>query len=144
MEKKSKYLNSYVCGIELDDLKRCFQEYRLKTEAGEITLPSLPHFLSTLPDYVGEDDLQSYLQENGGKGGAYKESVKTVKWLLQWFRGQYLSNPAWCGAQAQKAILALGKNYGDGVSYAKTEKDTGPNTLNVRFGDTDMSSKAGK
>ena len=144
MAEKSKYSNVYVCGILVSDWEMAFAAYRSKTEGGEIQLPSLPHFLSGLPKYVGEDDLQAYLQQSEGKGGTYKTGATTVRKMLQWFRGQYLSNPGWSGAHAQKAILALGRNFGDGVSYTKDGTSKTPDKLQIQFGSDEMSGKAGK
>lgn len=146
MGNNSKYTNTYVCGILLDDFQRAFDQYKGKTEAGDLALPSLPHFLSTLPEYVGEDDLQAYLTENAERRGTTQNGVRFVKRVLQWFRGQYLSNSGWSGQQAQKAMLALGQNFGDGISYSNKEKKKKdqPDILRVRFGTDEMAQNAGK
>ena len=135
-----------VCGLPYSVMKKAFLEYVRKTDDKEIALPSLPHFLSSLPEYVGEDDLQQFIlgskeeeEDTNKKGG------KLVLRVLQWFRGQYLSNPAWSGQQSAKAVLALSKDYGDGIKYNPKEKtDNSPNALKVSFGDSEMSKKAGK
>ena len=132
-----------ICGIQYNALKKCFLDYTKKADAGEL-IPSLPHFLASLPDYVGEDDLQRYLIEHRGEEGEYTKEIRLVLRILQWFRGQYLSNPAWSGASSTKAVLALGKDYGDGVRYSAKERDDGPAGLQVRFGDSEMSKAAGR
>ena len=147
MEDNSKYSNVYVCGITVSELNAAFDKYRKDSADGVVALPSLPHFLSCLPEYIGEDDLQAYLRDNADKRGTYTIGTKCIKRILQWFRGQYLSNPAWSGHQAQKAILALGADFGDGVKLRKDDaksRQNGPSELRVRFGDDDMSRSAGK
>lgn len=135
-----------VCGLPYSVLKKLFLEYQRKTEDKEITLPSLPHFLSSLPEYVGEDDLQRYLiGKREQEKDTQSKGEKLVLRIFQWFRGQYLSNPSWSGQQAQKAVIALAKDYGDGVRYSSKEKvDNSPNQLNISFGDSEMSQKAGR
>lgn len=134
-----------ICNVSAKDLETAFLAYRAKTEAGEIALPSLPHFLSGLPEYVGEDDLNKILASAELKQGTYKDSAKVVRRVLQWFRGQYLSNPAWGGHQSTKAVIALARDYGDGVTYSSKDAGRqGPEQLNVVFGDNEMSTKAGK
>ena len=134
-----------ICSVSADELEKAFLKYKQNTEDGKITLPSLPHFLSGLPEYVGEDDLNKILASAELKQGTYKETAKIVRRVLQWFRGQYLSNPAWGGHQSTKAVIALARDYGDGVTYSsKDGGKQGPEQLNILFGDKEMSGKAGK
>lgn len=102
--------------------------------------PSLPHFLTfvnrTYHTRYTEKDIAETL--NYGNENTNKKWKAVLKIVLLGFRGEYFSNLNWTGNMSTKAMLALGKDYGDGVTYnAKSNEKQGIESLQVLFGDGD-------
>lgn len=135
-----------ICDLSADQLEIAWYDYLAETDARD-RAPSLPDYLGYVNrkhrTRMTEDTIREVMTQT--EGNTYKEHIAVIKCVLMALRGEYLSNPKWSAAQTTKAVLALGKDYGDGITYStKDSGKQGPDTIQIKFGDAEMSQGAGK
>lgn len=132
-----------LCDISAEKIEAAYYDYISACENSD-RAPSLPDFLGNVNrkhrTRLTEDVVKEILSiENTN---TYIEHQQVFRCVLMGLRGEYLSNPKWAGAMSTKAVLALGKDFGDGVSYS--QKDNGskaPDKMRILFGDQDITAK---
>lgn len=127
------------------ELKAKIEEYKTRTYAGEIILPSWPDFCTFLG--VGNDKLEEVMERGFTKKGAYYDRAMMLKNMGEWCEAQLVSNPNWGGKMAVKAMFILKQGLGRSRKYVdeKSQKITGPGKIELHFGDGDPRAKrAGK
>ena len=123
------------------DLRAKIEEYKAKTAADEIILPSWPDFCSFLG--VSDEKLEEVMERGFTKKGAYYERALMLKNMGEWCEAQLVSNPNWGGKMAVKAMFLLKQGLGRSRKYIdeKTQKVTGPGKVEIKFGDGDPRGK---
>lgn len=123
------------------ELVRKIEEYKQKTENGEIELPAWPSFCAFL-GYT-EDDVDEVMENGFSVRGAYYERAVALKNAAQWCQAQLTSNPNWGGRNAAKAIFLLKQGLGRMRKYTDYDKKNGnePIEVKISFGGPDPRAK---
>lgn len=122
------------------ELQQKIDEYKVKTDSGEILMPSWPHFCA----YLGytEVEIQDVINRGEEIKGAYYDRAQMIKKMATWIKGQYASNPNWSGKAQGKAVFLLKQDHGDGVRYSEFDKgQSGPVEVKISFGGNDPRAK---
>ena len=123
-------------------LAEAIEEYKRRTAAGEVQLPSWPDFCAFLgcPD----DKLEEVMERGFTKKGAYYNRAMMLKNMGLWCEAQLVSHPNWGGKMAVKAMFLLKQGFGRSRKYQDEKsgkKAAGVGAVRVTFGDEDPRGK---
>ena len=135
--------NALAFDLSDSELSERIASYKKGVEMGDYECASWPHFCAFLG--FTEEEVSEVLERGEIPESLYRNRATQLKRMATWVRGQMLSGKGWSGAKQSLAAFALKQDFG-GASYSdgRGNAQCGKQTLNILFGDDEMSSRAGK